>query len=58
VHLVGFIIIIYRDARSPEHQKNIRLFLASFRRTIWLNRSQRQTSRQFLNICKCCSKTF
>jgi len=44
LHLMGFIIWIYHDARSPERQENVSLILA-FRRRVWLNRSYRQTSR-------------
>ena len=38
MHLVGFIVRIYHDARSPERQKNVRLLVA-FRRRVWLNNS-------------------
>jgi len=40
VHLVGFIVRIYHDARSPECQKNVRLLMAYFRRTVWLTDSR------------------
>ena len=30
VHLVGFIIRIYHDARSPERQKGILMYLLSY----------------------------